>query len=131
MNWWYSNNGVRIALTGSHLSDASSNDENTHGLGNHLCFSISTGQPTGPSCAHEISNIQDCRFPSCPSKNVIVQGRDHGTDYKSGPVYGNYAIYVSKYAMRFPAKQILALLMKSKTLDHMFTTSTRKGLGVS
>ena len=32
-----------------------------------------------------------------------VQGTDHGTrPYTSGPVYGNYAIYVSKDASSFP-----------------------------
>ena len=115
MNWWYSNNGARIALSGSHLSPAGSNDENTHGLGNHLCFNRITGQPDSPNCACEISNIQNCPFPPCPTIKVIVQGRNHGIAFKSGPVYGNYAIYVSKNTVRFPTNQVLALLMKSKT----------------
>ena len=36
MNWRYHNNGVRIALTGGHLSDEDSDDDKTHGLGTHL-----------------------------------------------------------------------------------------------
>ena len=35
INWWYSNNGNRIALTGGHLSNELENDDNTHGIGNH------------------------------------------------------------------------------------------------
>ena len=57
-NWVYTNNGVRIVLTGGHLSAADSNVENTHGLGNHISF----GEHTG---AREISNIHDCPHPSC------------------------------------------------------------------
>ena len=47
---------------------------------------------------HEIANIQNRVSPT------LVQGTDHGTGHKyiSGPVYGNYAIYVSKDASSFP-----------------------------
>lgn len=38
MNWRYDNNGVRIALTGGQLSHENINDDNTHGLGKHLCL---------------------------------------------------------------------------------------------
>ena len=36
---------------------------------------------------------------------MILQGTDHGTgpSLKSGPVYGNYAIYVSRDADSFPS----------------------------
>lgn len=40
MNWRYDNNGVRIALTGGQLSHENINDDNTHGLGKHLCLKI-------------------------------------------------------------------------------------------
>ena len=36
INWRYDNNGVRVALTRGHLSDENIDDDNTHGLGNHL-----------------------------------------------------------------------------------------------
>ena len=48
-------------------------------------------------------------------KKRKVQGGDHGSDYVSGPVYGSYAIYVSKSTVEFPTSQTLALLIKSKT----------------
>ena len=61
-NWRYSNNGVRIVLTGGYLSPSNSNDENTHGLGDHVNIGHSH---TG---AREISNIQDCAYPVCSNK---------------------------------------------------------------
>ena len=108
INWQYNNNGHRIALTGGHLSARNSNDENTHGLGTHVCFHR-TNITSRNACRIEISNIQDCPLPSCPSRNVRVQGTDHGTDYVDGPMYGNYAIYVSKDAKRFPTCRKLLL----------------------
>ena len=101
INWKYQNNGHRLVLTGGHLSDIHSNDENTHGLGNHVCIGR-TNITSRDACRIEVSNIQNCAFHECPSKNVIVQGTDHGSDYFDGPVYGSYAIYVSKGASIFP-----------------------------
>merc|ERR1719232_349269 len=75
-NWLYLNNGVRIVLTGGYLSPKDSNDENTHGLGNHIIFGVDTG-------AREISNIQDCAHPVCSNKGgrvLLMQGTDHGVD---------------------------------------------------
>ena len=117
MNWWYANNGVRIALDGGYLSAESANDDNTHGLGNHARADCKTGiEPEdGSTYRLEISNIQNCPRLSCGAKNRKVQGRDHGSGFKSGPVYGGYAIYVSKSRVRFPTSQTLALLIKSKT----------------
>ena len=102
INWWYGNNGARIALTGGHLSEANINDDNTHGLGNHFAVDGRTGKTDDLLFAHEISNIQDCSIQSCSSMNVKIQGTDHGSGLKSGHVYGNYALYVSKNAQRFP-----------------------------
>ena len=105
-NWAYYNNGCRIALTGGHLSAADSNDDNTNGLGNDFycdpLSQIDDGRDV-PTYAHDISNIQHCdNTAGC--QNVIVQGTDHGvgSTLKSGPVYGNYAIYVSESAYKFP-----------------------------
>ena len=102
-NWGYSDNGHRIVLTGGHLSAENANDDNTHGFGNNFWCDPKNGVVHGNGIwDHEISNIQDCPYPSC--NHVRVQGTDHGTGahLKSGPVYGNYAIYVSKDAYHFP-----------------------------
>lgn len=101
INWKYYNNGNRLVLTGGHLSTKDSNDENTHGLGNHICLDKVTAAERN-KCRNEISNIQDCPYPKCPNKNITVQGTDNGSDFSNGSVYGNYAIYVSKDAERFP-----------------------------
>jgi hypothetical protein len=101
-NWGYSGNGARIALTGGHLSGVDENDDNTHGLGNHFACNPHTGKPLSTEYAklwpHEISVIQNSWAPT------KVQGTDHGTGtkYISGPVYGNYALYVSEDATSFP-----------------------------
>ena len=101
-NWGYGGNGARVVMTGGHLSGADVNDDNTHGLGNHFACNPLTGKALSPSYAvlwpHEISVIQNRVSPT------QVQGTDHGTGgkYISGPVYGNYAIYVSEDASSFP-----------------------------
>lgn len=110
LNWGYGDNGCRIALTGGHLSAAGSGDDNTHGLGNHFAINPKTAKvnpKVGEMWGHEISNIQNCPHPDC--KTVKLQGTDHGKSshlwthqWISGPVYGNYAIYVSLAASRFP-----------------------------
>ena len=102
-NWGYDQNGARLVLTGGHLSDI--DDDNTHGLGNSFAVNPLTGKDSYVEWAHEISNIQDCPYPSCTHVHgVKLQGTDHGTGstLKSGPVYGNYAIFVSQDAERFP-----------------------------
>ena len=105
INWWYGTNGVRIALTGGHLSAADENDGNTHGLGNSFAVDGKTGKKEGPAWTYEISKIQDCPKKICYRSQVKIQGPDHGRGLKSGPAYGNYAIYVSKDARTFPASQ--------------------------
>ena len=100
-NWAYDNNGCRIALTGGHLSKADVNDNNTHGLGNDYDINPLINSRKSKYWPHDISNIQDCPLPTC--KHTKLQGTDHGpiSYLKSGPVYGNYAIYVSFDAERF------------------------------
>ncbi|XP_063693524.1 uncharacterized protein LOC134825291 [Bolinopsis microptera] len=101
-NWAYSNNGCRIVLTGGHLSGAGVNDDNTHGLGNDFAINPLTNTILSKDWPHDISNIQDCPVQTC--KDVRLQGTDHGAGphLKSGPVYGNYAIYVSFDSEKFP-----------------------------
>ena len=104
-NWAYGNNGCRISLTGGHLSEADVNDDNTHGLGNDFaCNPLNnTAQIVDEyTWDHDVSNIQDCPIGTCDE--VRLQGTDHGTgpSLTTGPVYGNYAIYVSYDADKFP-----------------------------
>ena len=107
-NWAYTDNGHRIVLTGGNLSPVNATDDNTHGLGNHFGCDPLTGKELNPLWSHEISNIQDCGIndPNCNFHRnpIMLQGTDHGDGwrFKSGPVYGNYAIYVSEDATTFP-----------------------------
>ena len=99
-NWGYSYSGVRVALTGGHLSDVDSDDQNTHGLGGHIVCDPRTGVSHNDDYRYEIDII-------CPGSVCFkVQGTDHGGTprYRSNrvPAYGNYAIYVSSDASTFP-----------------------------
>ena len=114
MNWRYANNGVRIALTGGHLSDADSDDDKTHGLGTHLSMDWINKIENYPYKI-EISNIQNCSICH-PASVITVQGKDHSDTLNSGPVYGSYAIYLANNTMIFPTAQELTLQMKSKNL---------------
>ena len=106
-NWAYTDNGHRIVMTGGNLSPTGVNDDNTHGLGNDFACNPLTGVSRSDRWPHEISNIQDCPntlwSTSC---KVQLQGSDAGVqigiNLMSGPVYGNYAIYVTEDATSFP-----------------------------
>ncbi|KAL5254524.1 hypothetical protein ACHWQZ_G014094 [Mnemiopsis leidyi] len=105
-NWGYTDNGHRIVLTGGYLSSREVNDDNTHGLGNDFHCNPLTGVSLNDHWNHEISNIQDCPNTRWNTCKVQLQGTDSGKrkDFlKSGPVYGNYAIYVSEEATSFPS----------------------------
>ena len=104
-NWGYSNNGNRIVLTGGYLSPENLNDDNTRGLGNHFSINPKTNVVDSDRWKHEISNIQDCQA-SCSSASI--QGTDHGTGSTliTGPVFGNYAIYVSADSKTFPSDDL-------------------------
>ena len=115
INWWYEKNGARIALTGGHLSLPNVDDDSTHGLGNHFYVNGKIGTSLSEDWKHEISNIQNCPSPACPRSKVKIQGTDHGKGVKSGPVYGNYAIYVSRDAERFPSYRKLLMLEMDKS----------------
>ena len=106
-NWGYSRNGARLVLTGGHLSGADVDDDNTHGFGNNFWVrpKMIEDPEASPAWAHEISNNQDCPYPSCTQvTGVKLQGTDHGagSTLKGGPVYGNYALYVSDDVDSFP-----------------------------
>ena len=99
--------GVRIALTGGHLTDVDSRDQNTRGIGGHLYCNPVTGVSYSSHYRYEIAVIQDCpNSSSCwSSGNYTIMGTDRGGGYgyyKSVEVYGQYAIYVSPDASTFP-----------------------------
>ena len=110
LNWWYGDNGCHIALTGGHLSPSDVNDDNTHDFGNHFHIDPKSAKDLDSKYKHEIPNIQYCPYPSCPDDHVKLQRSDHGIAFKSGAVYGNYAIFVSKNAQRFPICRIKLML---------------------
>ena len=105
-NWINNDNGHRIVMTEGFLAPLVTvldvSEDNTHGLGNHFSCRCKTNTENTAVWKHEISNIQDCPWPRC--QNQRMQGTDHGSgsSLKSGPVYGNYAIFVSKDAVSFP-----------------------------
>ena len=104
-NWNNDDNGHRIVMTGGYLTPLGVSTDSTRGLGNHFSVNPTTEVVNEEIWKHEISNIQDCPFLAC---GVRMQGTDHGGGrpngpyLTSGPVYGNYAIYVSKDATSFP-----------------------------
>ena len=102
-----------MALTGGHLNAIDTDDDNTHDFGSHFSINHKTGQQLLQNRL-EISNIQNCPYPSCPTSNIKVQGTDHGGAFTNGSVYGNYAIYVSKDAQRFPICQTKLMLQISQ-----------------
>jgi len=123
-NWWYSNNGARLALDGGHLSCQDCNDDDTHGFGNEFGANTQNGQGSD-AWTHDVANVQgDCHGGSCK-----IQGTDHGSHMESGPVYGQYAIYVleasSEAVPDFPCEGgvLLAASMQATT-----TTTTTTAL---
>ena len=97
-NWVYTNNGHRVVMTGGYLSPADVNDDKTRGLGNHYYCNPLIGEPLGLTSKSR-SEISIIAYP--PANHI--QGTDHGYGpEKDGPVYGNYAIYVSEDATTFP-----------------------------
>ena len=110
-NWWYSNNGVRLAMDkpetggGEPLSKGCEecNTDNIHGLGNEFgghTHLDGYAQATGATAWwHDASVIQEQKFGA----SNTVQGTDHGTSLSDGTKLGNYAIYVSANAYDAPA----------------------------
>ena len=113
MNWNFSDNGVRIALTGGHFNDAVPNECSVDGMGIDLGLSEVPKGSRGKSPSEiEISNIKKCPITESDFSHKNIQGKNHGDHYKSGVVYGNYAIYVSNSTTKFPSNQNLKLKMK-------------------
>jgi hypothetical protein len=101
VNWWYSNNGARIALDCGHLSAAGTNDDDTHGLGNEFGATTNSGNMAVNSGSgswwHDASALQG----DCSGGNCITQGTDHGTALHTGTQLGQYAVFVSNSASAF------------------------------
>ena len=108
MNWNFSDNGIRIALTGGHFNDKVPSDCSVDGLGIDLGLWEKVNSPY----EIEISNIQNCSSSETDVSKKNIQGKNHGNQYESGVVYGNYAIYVSNSTTKFPSNQNLKLKMK-------------------
>eukprot|EP00937_MAST-01D_sp_MAST-1D-sp2_P000230 g230.t1 len=93
-NWWYSNNGARIAVDDTYVHGAlpstGDNSDDLHGLGNEFGANTQSGQGSS-SWWHDVSVVQ----PDCHGTPCKVQGTDHGTSLRNGDVSFSYAIYVS------------------------------------
>ena len=108
-NWWYSNNGARIAVDGVgkngnpgvRLSCSNCNTDDVHGLGNEFGANTQSGKGSG-QWWHDVANLG----PDCHGGSCVVQGTDHGTSLKNGKVFGQYAIYVvtSDSLPKFPCQ---------------------------
>ena len=104
-NWYYSNNGARIAVTGSYkvpysLSASGENNDDVHGLGNEFGANTAGGQGSS-AWWHDVAKRQaDCHGQGCK-----VVGTDHGTALRSGECWGSYAIYVSESATSFKSQE--------------------------
>jgi len=99
-NWWWAGNRVRIgnsaAYSGDGLPEIGQNGalDNYQGIGND--FANFKGY------SHDVGLNQ----PDCSGTNCRVQGTDHGTLLKNGPLYGQYAIYISNTATTFPCENV-------------------------
>jgi hypothetical protein len=113
-NWYYSNNGARIALPAGYksaysLPGAGENNDDLHGLGNE--FGANTAGGHGSShWWHDVAQLSgDCHGGSCK-----VVGTDKGSHLHASDCWNNvnYAIYVSENATKF--------LCQGKTLQADF-----------
>jgi len=115
-NWWYSDNGVRIGnsnnwCSGSGLPGEAVNSVNYWGLGNQMGGGSKGRTPS--SLYWFDSGIQDCGLPHTKRP----QGSDHGTVFTDGPLYGQYAVYVSDEAKTFICEGIdLQISMDPKVM---------------
>lgn len=100
-NWRYSDNGVRIGNSQTFCGDGGLPGENVNsddylGLGNDIGV-----QNSNPNLWLEVG-LQDCGS----SWRNRAQGADHGNLVYNGPLYGQYAVYISDEATTFPCEGI-------------------------
>jgi len=102
-NWWYSNNGARIANSKTYyaggLPAANMNDDSYHGLGGEFGANTQHGGSSTTSW-YDVGVYQG----ECSGNSCAIQGTDHGTSFTDGKMYGQYAIYTSDEADTFPCK---------------------------
>jgi len=110
INWNNDDNGHRLVLTGgilaevkedikrnlwSGIPDDDDTSDKTRGFGNDFFLDERGNSMENHKWGHEISNQVE--------SDNYWQGSDNGEAYgQKGPAYGNYAIYVSQEADRFP-----------------------------
>jgi len=102
-NWWYGNNGARIANSKTYyaggLPAASLNDDSYHGLGGEFGANTQRGE-WNAQWWYDVGVSQG----KCWASGCAIQGTDHGSNFKDGTMYGQYAIYTSDEAETFPCQ---------------------------
>jgi len=102
-NWWYSNNGARIANSKTYYTDGlpaeTTSNNNYQGLGGELGADTKNGAQS-TNWWYDVAVYQG----KCAGINCAIQGTDHGTSFKDGTMYGQYAIYISDEAEGFPCE---------------------------
>ena len=104
-NWYYSNNGARIAVTGGYkipytLPGAGENNDDLHGLGNEFGANTAAGGGSG-AWWHDAAMIG----PDCHGSSCKAVGTDHGNSLRgNGNCWGSYAIFISEKATNFNCK---------------------------
>ena len=94
-NWIFAGNGVRIASSGTHLSDVDVDDDSTHGLGGNFAVS-------NPRKCKQLN--RDWGFEVGISNTHHVMGKDHGEGFPKktkAPWSAYYAIFVSTEGFPF------------------------------
>lgn len=93
-NWWYSNNGTRIALEDGYVHGAlpgtGSNTDDLHGLGNEFGANASNGEGS-VAWWHDVAPLQG----NCHGNSCAIWGSDNGNSLSDGTMHGQFAIYVS------------------------------------
>ena len=99
-NWWYGNNGTRIALEegyaraghGPGLPGETRNNDDFHGLGNELAANPSASNG-GESLSywHDVAPLQG----NCHGNSCAIWGSDNGNSLSDCTMHGQFAIYVS------------------------------------
>jgi len=100
INYYYSNNGCRMVLTGAFGYPTKDNTDDIHGLGNELgadCKNLRDSNNWWHDVAQRYD--KDCHGSSCP-----VMGTDRGTSLSRSSISYQYAIYISQEATSFPCK---------------------------
>ena len=133
-NYEFADNGIRIVLSESPLSEVNTNDDNTHGLGMDIGKTLHTKaecKTINPECIIEVAPIQDCPFKielnaaSCGKRKTLgtdSTGTHKLCEFQKVPDYGSYAIYVGSDTLVFPKLEQIEKLSLT-----IFSSKYRKG----